>query len=89
MLISDNRREIVRFIDFDTISICNENFAIFGMLRLYPFTNTNEFIEYYQDISGHRLNRYTIIRTLDLFKKTLNFRICANNFALSNMIKRH
>ena len=82
MLVSNNRREIVRLIDFDAISICNENLAIFGMLRRYPLNNPNEFIEYYQDVSGHTLNRRAIINMLNLFKKTLDFRLYANQFTL-------
>lgn len=89
MLVADNRRSIVRLIDFDAISICNENLAIFGMLRRYPLTDTNEFIEYYQDISGHQLNRREIIGMLNLFKKTLDWRNCANKFTLGNMIPQH
>ena len=89
MLISDDRRSIARFIDFDAISICNENMAIFGMLRQYPLNDTNEFIEYYQDISGHDLNRREIVRMLTLFKKTLDIRNYANKFTISNLIKQH
>lgn len=87
MLVSDDRHSIVRLIDFDAISICNENMAIFGMLRQYPLDDIDEFIEYYQDISGHTLNRREIIRMLNLFKKTLNIRIMANKISFRQILK--
>lgn len=89
MLVAENRREIARLIDFDSISICNENMAIFGMLRRYPFDDVNDFIEYYQDVSGHNLDRRKIIRMLNLFKKTLAFRNHANRFAFTDIISQH
>ena len=89
MLISDDKRNIVRLIDFDAISICNENLAIFGMLRCYPLDDINGFIEYYQDISGHILNHREITRMLNLFKKTLNIRLQANKFSFNKITKRH
>lgn len=83
MLVSDDKRSIVRLIDFDALSICNENLAIFGMLRQCPLANTNDFIEYYQDVSGHQLNLHEIINMLNLFKKTLEFRNYANSFTFN------
>lgn len=89
MLIADNHQSIVRLIDFDAISICNENLAIFGMLRRYPLANVNEFIEYYQDVSGHSVNRREIIGMLNLFRKTLDIRNYVNKFTFADMIKQH
>ncbi|MBR5354778.1 MAG: hypothetical protein IK122_01460 [Alphaproteobacteria bacterium] len=79
MLVSDNYCQIVRFIDFDAISICNENLAVFSALRLYPLSNTKELVEYYQDISGHKLNYRKIMFMLNLFKRTLELRKQLNN----------
>lgn len=81
MLVSENHRNIVRLIDFDAISICSENMAIFSMLRLYPLSNSKEIIEYYQDISGHKLNYREIMFMLKLFKGTLDFRKRLNDIS--------
>lgn len=89
MLIADDHRRIVRLIDLDTVSICNENVAVFGMLRLYPLSNIKELIEYYQDISGHKLNYPEIICMLKLFQKTANLRGYLHQFSVFNIIKQH
>jgi len=81
MLVSDNHHDIERLIDFDAISVCNENLAIFSMLRLYPLSNSKEIIEYYQDISGHKLNYREIMFMLKLFKGTLDFRKRLNDIS--------
>ena len=89
MLVNDSNNGITHLIDFDAISVCNENMAIFGMLRRYPLKNINEMIDYYQDITNHSLNRREIIRMLNLFKKTLDFRMRANSFTLLRDTKEH
>jgi len=81
MLVSDNHNDIVRLVDFDAISICNENMAVFSALRLYPLSNAKELVEYYQDISGHKLNYREIMFMLKLFKGTLNFRKRLNDIS--------
>lgn len=80
ILMSENRRDITHLIDFDSISICDENIAIFGMLRRYPLPNVEELIQYYQDVSGHNLNQREIMRMLTLFHKTRDLRARANTF---------
>lgn len=89
MLVNDDKNGICKLIDFDAISICNEDMAIFGMLRRYPFNNVNEIIEYYQDITGHDLNRREIIGMLKLFKKTLDWRMQLNKFTLFSKQTQH
>lgn len=89
MLVSDDGRGIARFIDFDGISICNENVAIFGMLRRYPLNNINEMLEYYQDLTGHTLDTRGIIRILNLFQKTLDLRMRMNKFSLRKSRHQH
>ena len=89
MLVSDDHHNIVRLIDIDSISICNENMAIFSMLRFYPLSNFKEIIEYYQDISGHKLNSHEIMYMSKLFRETAYFRNRLNNFTFRNITNQH
>lgn len=52
---------LTRILDLDAVALANESFAVMMALRYYPLNNHHEMIEFYQDITGHKLNEKAIM----------------------------
>lgn len=60
--------DLSRIIDLDAVAVGNETFATIMVLRHYPLANADELMEYYEDISHHKLNRPAISAALNLIR---------------------
>lgn len=76
--------KLARILDLDPISVGNEVFAILILLRYCPLDAHKTLMEYYQDISGHKLPQMTITQTLRFLGK-----IRGTRRAFDNWVVRH
>lgn len=59
---------LTRILDMDAVALANESFAVMMTLRYYPLNNHREMIEFYQDITGHKLNEQAIMFGIKIIK---------------------
>ena len=60
-ILVDSSNQIVRLLDMDSVALCNESFSVMMTLRTYPLDNNLEYMEYYEDTMGRKINRSAII----------------------------
>ena len=65
-ILVDDNKHVVRLIDLDAVALCNESFSVMMTLRTYPLTNNLEYMEYYEDTMGRRINRSAITKGLQI-----------------------
>ena len=58
--------KVERIIDLDAVALCNESFSVMMTLRTYPLTNNLEYMEYYEDTMGRKINRSAITKGLQI-----------------------
>lgn len=58
--------KVDRIIDLDAVALCNESFSVMLTLRTYPLGNNLEYMEYYEDTMGRKINRSAIINGLKI-----------------------
>ena len=70
MLIAQDKNRVTKIIDYDSVTICDESFALFQMLKLCPKNQRNEMIGYYSDITHHTLQYKKIQSLLNVYDMT-------------------
>lgn len=65
-ILVDNNKKIACLIDLDAVALCNESFSVMMTLRTYPLGNNLEYMEYYEDTMGRKINRSAIINGLKI-----------------------
>ena len=65
-ILVDSENRFVRLIDLDSVALCNESFSVMITLRSYPLTNLSEYMDYYEDTMGRKLNRAMIMTGLKI-----------------------
>ena len=71
-ILVNTNKQVARLIDLDAVALCNESFSVMMTLRTYPLTNHLEYMEYYEDIMGRKINRSAItngLKILDTIRK--------------------
>ena len=67
-ILVDDNKHVVRLIDLDAVALCNESFSVMMTLRTYPLTNNLEYMEYYEDTMGRKINRSAITKGLKILE---------------------
>lgn len=65
-ILVDEKMNVTRLIDLDSVALCNESFSVLTMLRVYPLKNYSELMDYYEDTMERKLNRRTIMAGLHI-----------------------
>lgn len=65
-ILVDSSNQIVRLLDMDSVALCNESFSVMMTLLTYPLDNNLEYMEYYEDTMGRKINRSAIINGLKI-----------------------
>ena len=65
-ILTNTNGDVTCLIDFDTVALTNNEFALIQMLRTYPFDDLNNIIEYYEDTTHRKLNKKLIINAVKI-----------------------
>lgn len=82
VLVDDNGH-VSRLIDLDAVALCNESFSVLMSLRMYPLDNCAQYLDYYEDTMGRKLNRSAILDGLKIMSA-----IRARQIALNRLLWR-
>ena len=67
-ILIDDKFNVTRIIDLDAIAVCNDDFSVLQTFRSYPLNNYGEYMDYYEDTMGRKLNRTVIMSTLKFLR---------------------
>ena len=77
-ILVDSNGDFSKFIDLDSVSLCNESFSVMLTLRLYPLQNYSEYMDYYEDTMHRKINRRAIMYGLDFLRRIRRPQIALN-----------
>ena len=67
-MLVDEKLNVTRLIDLDSVALCNESFSVLTMMRVYPLKNHDELMDCYEDTMQRKINRRAIMTGLQILQ---------------------